>query len=319
MTPINLTGLRSQEYEHPDDGAALEALRNTGGLETVATALSAASVERMLRIQTTGSYLRVTADSIPELYSLFTSARERLSLTYVPELYIGSGESINAFTAGVKHPIIVINSGTVDHLTDDELLFVIAHEMGHIKSGHVLYYQMASLIPVIGSIVGDLTFNIGKLLSMGLEYALLHWQRTSELTADRAGLLACQNAETAFRAMMKLAGLPRKYTASTNVEDFLQQAREFQSLDSSTIDKVAKYLSISGVTHPWTVMRAKELLNWIETRGYERVLKAPRSALPPPSTFVRRFCDNCGTPATATVRFCDNCQQPLPPPGPATI
>ena len=43
---------------------------------------------------------------------------------------------------------------------------------------------------------------------MGLQGALTRWQRSSELTADRAGLLACQSQDPALRSMMKLAGLP---------------------------------------------------------------------------------------------------------------
>ena len=67
----------------------------------------------------------------------------------VPDLYIAPGH-INAFTAGTEKPLIVVHSGAIDSLTDDELLFVIAHELGHVKSGHVLYYQIAQFVlPVI--------------------------------------------------------------------------------------------------------------------------------------------------------------------------
>ncbi len=307
VLPIILTGLSPQAYEHPDDAAALNALRHTGGVETLVRKVNAWGFERLLRIQTTGSYLRVTPDNFPKLWSIFAAARDRLSLPITPEFYIKNEEDTNAFTAGVQKPIIVVNSGAVDHLEDDELLFVIAHEMGHIKSGHVLYYQIASYIPVLGGVFGDLTLGLGNLLSMGLQATLLHWQRTSELTADRAGLLACQDAETAFRALMKMAGLPHKCSHQVNVEDFLAQAREFENLDVTTIDKVAKFLSISGSNHPWTVMRAKELLGWIDSGAYDSLLKAPR--LPPSAgaESVRRFCDQCGTKAENNGAYCSKC------------
>ncbi len=317
MTPINLDGLYPQAYEHPDDTAALDVLKRTRGLDTLVRKINEWGMERLLRIQLTGSFLRITPDNFPDLWRLLATARDRLALPITPELYVKNEEEINAFTAGVSKPIIVVNSGTVDHLDEAELLFVIAHEVGHIKSGHVLYYQIASYLPVIGNIIGDATFGIGNLMSLGLQVALLHWQRTSELTADRAGLLATQDPETALRAMMKLAGLPRKFAAKANVEDFIQQARDFEAFDLSTLDKVAKYLSIYSADHPWTVMRAKELLNWVHDGGYDRVLKMPHPAANSKVPNMKIFCDKCGTEADAGDAFCSKCGHVLAGPQPA--
>lgn len=307
MPPIVLTGLRPQAYEHPDDSAALNALRHTGGFEFLVKKLSGWGQERMDRIRLTGSYLRVTADNLPVVWAMLIAIRDTLSIPFTPELYIANSQELNAYTSGVEKPVIVLTSLLVDTMEDDELHFVIAHEMGHIKSGHVLYYQIAEVIPFLGGVVGEVTFGVGDYLLKGLQGALLYWQRTSELTADRAGLLGCQNSETAFRALMKLAGLPHKYAANINVEDFIQQAREFEAMDLSTTDRVAKYLSIYGQNHPWTVMRAKELLNWIDSLGYQRVLETPHNLLAAGAESIRRFCDQCGTPAIPKDIFCSQC------------
>ena len=61
-------------------------------------------------------------------------------------------------------------------------------------------------------------------------------------------------------------------------------------------------------------MRAKELLTWIDTGGYNRVLQTQRIA-PKDGTethFVRRFCDVCGAKATADAGFCQVCGARLP-------
>jgi Zn-dependent protease with chaperone function len=309
MPPINLDGLYPQEYEHPDDASALDALSHTPGLERLVRRISAWGLERLERIRLTGSFLKVTPDNFPDLWHLLKAALDRLALPITPELYIKSDESVNAYTSGVHKPVIVLNSGAIDQLKEDELLFVIAHEVGHIKSGHVLYYQIAGYIPILGSIVGDLTLGFGNFLSLGLQVALLHWQRTSELTADRAGLLACQDPDTAIHTMMKLAGLPQKYAENANAEDFIQQARDFEGFDLTTTDKVAKYLSIYSSNHPWTVMRAKELLTWIDSGGYDRVLKRL-----PPGSGLKRFCDKCGAEADGEDTFCRKCGRPLSTP-----
>lgn len=306
-SPIILHGLYPQAYEHPADAAALNALQHTAGVDTLVRKLSGWGLERMLRIQLTGSYLRVTSAAFPSLFETLQTAIERLDLPICPDLYIQDGDEINAYTAGVEHPVIVLNRGAIDRLEDDELLFVIAHEVGHIKSGHVLYYQIANIIPVLGNLLGEMTLGIGNFLSLGLQIALLHWQRTSELTADRAGLLACQSNDTAMRTLMKLAGMPDKCAGKVDPKHFASQALQFEMLDLNMVDRAAKYLSIYGQNHPWTVLRGKELLTWIQTGGYDRVLTMPHTPHPPAPKLVKRFCDQCGVELQPADQFCRSC------------
>jgi Zn-dependent protease with chaperone function len=306
VTPIQLTGLRPQAYEHPSDTTALNALTNTAGLSTVVRKLNEWGFERLLRVQLTGSYLRATPDCFPDLYAIVLRAREILDLPVEPDLYLAPGE-LNAFTAGVDRPLIVLSSGAIEALDDEELLFVIAHELGHIKSGHVLYYQIAEFFPVIGEIVGAATLGIGELLGAGLQIALLRWKRMAEFTADRAGLLAVQDAEVAIRTMMKLSGLPRKYYETVNTEDFIAQARAFQAMDADKLTVLAKWLSTMGATHPWTVMRAQQMLQWVDSGGYEQVLKAPQAVPHQLPAGVKAFCGQCGFALRGTEAFCPGC------------
>jgi Zn-dependent protease with chaperone function len=260
-------------------------------------------LDRFLRIQYTGSNLRVNGDNFPDIHDKLCEACEILDLPKKPDLYIQADGSINAFTAGVERPLIVLNSGCIDLLSADELFFVLAHELGHIKSGHVLYHQMALFLPVIGEMVGSATLGIAGLFSTGIQLALLNWQRMSEFTADRAGLLACQDTDSAIRAMIKLAGLPHKFYESINTEDFIAQARDFSAFDTSRLDWLAKALSIMGQSHPWTVMRANEFLKWIESGGYDEVLKMPIGML----AELPNFCSNCGRLLKGVELFCPGC------------
>jgi Zn-dependent protease with chaperone function len=302
MEYARLHGLRPQSYEHPSDSKTRDVLQGTAGLETVIRKCNEFGLDRLLRIQLMGSYLRASQDCFPDLYRAVQEGCEILDVPKRPTVYIQPG-GLNAFTAGVEQPILVLNAGLIDSLTEEELRFVVGHELGHIKSGHVLYYQIAMLLPVLAEVVGAATFGIGSLLSFPLEVALVRWQRMSELTADRAGLLACQDVNAATTAMIKLAGLPLKFFDKVNTEDFLLQAREFEAFDSDKLDWVAKILSGMGQSHPWTVMRASELLRWVDSTSYERLLADPTCgrALEPP----RKFCTNCGSPTTGV--FCSKC------------
>jgi Zn-dependent protease with chaperone function len=259
----------------------------------------------MLRVQLTGSHLKVGADSFPELHALVCEAAANIDLPTVPDVYIAAGGAINAFTAGTGKPLIVLSSEAIDTLTPDEMLFVIAHEMGHIKSGHVLYYQIAEFLPVIGSIVGGLTLGLGELAGTGLQVALLNWKRMSEFSADRAGLLACQDPNVALTVMMKLAGLPRSRYDSANTEDFIAQARAFESLDGEALNWIARRLSAMDQHHPWTVHRAQQCLQWIDTGDYDRLLVTDHQGPRPMSGAA--FCTACGAKLGSTSQFCSGC------------
>lgn len=201
---IVLHGLRSEEYEHSFDRQALRALKSTPGFEFLVRKLNEYSMDRLNRIRYTGSNIKLNAQVMPEIHNILFRACEILDMQFVPEMYVAWSYNVNAFTAGVERPIVVVTSGAVDLLTHEELAFLIGHELGHIKSGHVLYHQMADILPLLGSIVASATLGIGGLVSTGIQLALLNWDRMSEFTADRAGLLVCQNATTAGPSRVSL-------------------------------------------------------------------------------------------------------------------
>jgi Zn-dependent protease with chaperone function len=299
-----LSGLQALAYQHPFDSHALASLKDTPGIEPLVRAFNQYGVERFLKIQYTGSNLRVTRDSFPDLHALVREAGSVLDMSIEPEIYIQEGGGINALTAGVDKPIIVLNAGCIDHLGDDELFFVVGHELGHIKSGHVLYHQMGALLPFFSEIMGGLFMG---LLSTALKVALLNWQRMSELTADRAGLLACQNRDAAISAMIKMAGLPHKYYARINADDFIAQAKGFKAFDENPLDRAAKVLSIMGHSHPWTVMRAAEFECWTSAGGYDRILSA-RTSRALQDGEAPRFCSECGRPLPVGDEiYCPEC------------
>lgn len=265
-----LTGLSADAYEHPFDKKALETLEDTPGLTIAGNFITSNLVERVYNVQYTGSHLKVTKESYPKIYEYLEYACKILDVQQVPELYIEWGYNINACTVGSEKPIIVINSGLIDLCDDDEIMFVIGHELGHVKSNHMLYHMMAQVINVVVSMIP-----FGDVASLPLQYALYYWSRMSEFTADRAGLLCCQNKDAAIRAFMKMAGMPIKQYGDMHYDTFIQQAKDFKLLDYDGMNKVVKLISIADESHPWTVMRAAELLNWIGSGEYQSLIGVP--------------------------------------------
>ena len=259
-----LTGLNHAQYEHPFDQKALGALESTPGLGMVGNFITKHTIEKIYTVQYTGSNLKVTKDNYPKIYEYLQYACQILDIPHIPDLYIQWGYDINAFTVGSENPIVVLNSGLIDMCEEDEIMFIIGHELGHIKSNHMLYHMMANVINmIIDAIPG------GNLVAAPLQYALYYWDRMSEFTADRAGLLCCQDKDAAIRMFMKMAGLPLKEYNNTNYQTFVQQAADFKQLDYDGMSKLIKFISIADASHPWTVMRAAELLNWINSGEYK--------------------------------------------------
>ena len=262
-----LTGLDHTSYEHPFDQKALTTLESTPGLKAVGNFITKNMIERVYTVQYTGSHLRVTKESYPKIYEYLEYACKILDVQKMPELYIEWGYNVNAGTVGAENPIIVLNSGLIDLCDDDEIMFVIGHELGHVKSNHMLYHMMAQ---VINLIIDSIPF--GTVAAAPLQYALYYWDRMSEFTADRAGLLCCQNKEAAICAFMKMAGIPIQQFNDMKYHTFIQQAKDFKKLDYDGLNKLIKLISIADASHPWTVMRAAELLNWIDSGEYGKIL-----------------------------------------------
>src|SRR5262249_2208431 len=102
MQRQRLANLRPQAYEHPTDKSALDALTHFAALDIVIQKLNAWGFERLLRVQLTGSYLRASRDAFTDIYEILEEACDTLDLPFVPDLYLGGGDELNAFTAGVE-------------------------------------------------------------------------------------------------------------------------------------------------------------------------------------------------------------------------
>lgn len=286
-----LIGLQSTDYEHPDDRKALDKLKGNVAFRKIMTEVIRQGVERIYRIQYTGSCLKVDEEDYPSIYKVLGDAVSTLGVEnhLVPDLYLQYDYMVNAFTTGEKRPLLVLNSGTLDLLEPDEQTFIIGHELGHILSHHVLYHM----------IVNSMTefIDLGALVNAAIELPMFYWSRMSELTADRAGLLACQDVKACIRAMIKMAGLPQSQYDRINVQAFIDQAHDFKTKNTGFLDESFKFLAIANSTHPWLVLRAAELLNWVESGEYQRILDLRKGI----------ECPHCGNARSAGISPCPIC------------
>ncbi len=262
------TGISPKTWEHPADRAALSALKAVPALNDVIKFFVGVTSEKSLHYLFLASSVRVSEKQFPKVHLLLEEACAVLDAPQVPEIFVSQDPSLNARAIGVDKSFIVLNSSLLDTLDEEELLCVIGHELSHIISGHVLYKTLLWFLLNLGTNV--LGIPIGKLAFSGVLAALKEWDRKSELSADRAGLLTVQNREPAYTVLMKMAG--GAHTGDMNLDEFFVQAAEYDSA-GNLLDGVHKLLNLIGEQHPFPVVRLSELKTWHDAGGLEQTLE----------------------------------------------
>jgi Zn-dependent protease with chaperone function len=260
-------GISSRAYEHPADKSALVALRKLTGFDTVFKALSGLLPERSLRLLFLSDSVRVSDEQFPHLNAMLRDACWILDLEKVPNLYVTQDPKPNAMCIGMDEPIIVVTTGLVELLDEEEMRAVIGHEVGHALSGHSVYRTILLFLTNLALRVAWIP--LGNLAVLALVTALREWFRKSELSADRAGLLVGQDLQASMRGLMKLAG--GNHLHEMNVDSFLKQADEYEAAGDLR-DSVLKILNVLPRSHPFTTVRAAELRTWAASRDYQRLM-----------------------------------------------
>jgi Zn-dependent protease with chaperone function len=306
---IELKGIDVTAFQHPLDRQATDQLRKLRGFDTFMGKFIEYGFERIEYVLNIASSVRVGPRQLPKLHEMLQQSCAVLDIPE-PELYVSQG-GVNALTSGSNNPYIVLQGGLVDLMDDDEVMAVIAHELGHIKCRHVLYKCMARWIGLAGAIIGEMSLGIGGLLVKPIEMALLAWDRRSELSADRASLLALQEARPCINMLMKLAGGTTRLAGQMDPEEFLTQVRSYSDdMDHSTTDRVYRFLAgMYKGTHPFAIERAKALNDWIDSPEFEQILAGNYTRAAQPVTDGR--CSKCGTFAQPGFVFCAGCGERL--------
>src|SRR5271156_3561223 len=264
---VRLTGISSRAYEHPADRSALVALRKLTGFDTLLKLLNGLFNERAMRRNFLASGVKVSERQFPHIHEMLRDGAYVLDMDTVPELFVTQTPLVNAMALGTNQPFIVLNSGLVDLLDAEELRAVIGHELGHVLSGHAVYRTM--LYNLIGLAARIAWMPIGYIGLRAIIWGLEEWFRKSELSCDRAGLLAGQDVDAARRSLMKLAGGPQ--LSELNPDAFREQAHEYDAVPDLR-DSILKIMQLQGNTHPFAVVRFAELDYWATHGEYERIL-----------------------------------------------
>ena len=264
---VRLPDISSRAYEHPADRSALVALRKLTGFDVLFRKLFGLFNERALRLNFLAGSVRVSERQFPHIYELVRDGAYILDMPDVPEVFVMQSPIVNAFALGKDQPFIVITTGLVNLHDTEELRWVIGHELGHVLSGHAVYRTMLLFLMNLAARIAWMP--IGYIGLRGIIWGLEEWFRKSELSCDRAGLLAGQDIDAARRALMKLAG--GSQLSELNPDAFREQAHEYDAVPDVR-DSLLKLLQLQGTTHPFAVIRFAEIDRWATNGDYERIL-----------------------------------------------
>jgi Zn-dependent protease with chaperone function len=264
---VRLPGISSRAYEHPADRSALVAMRKLTGFDVLLRRLASLFSDRSLRLLFLASSVRASTEQFPRLHELILDGSAVLDLPAVPELFIFQDPVPNAMTLGSDKPFVVVSTGLVDLMDDEEMRHVIGHELGHVLSGHAVYRTMLFHLTRLATRLA--WFAIGYITLRVIIAALEEWYRKSELSCDRAGVLAGQDPAAGRRALMKIAGGNKLSEFSHDA--FHQQAREYDAVPDVR-EGLLKLLQLQGNTHPFAVIRFAELDRWVAEGEYLDIL-----------------------------------------------
>jgi Zn-dependent protease with chaperone function len=303
---------------------ARAALEKVPLLPFISRKLSEAYIEKMYRITYVSSALKVSLNQYPNLYKKYLRLARILDIRKLPDLFIFLSPEINAFAMGQNDYFIVITTGLIEHMTEDELLAIIAHELGHVKCDHLLYNNVAHILQTFGSnILDQLLPGVGGIATMGAQLALLEWSRKAEFSCDRAALLAVQDVNIVASALAKLAGHSKFIDGDEfNMAQVSAQADEYEDIGTDSLwERGIKLFALLEQTHPYPVVRFAELLRWHEGAEFRTIMEGSyeRSSDDPVAptngieirTPTALMCPSCGVIAPLDAAQCVPCDRAL--------
>lgn len=286
--------MQTSTFIHPEDAAALKTLQSIPVLSSVVKAFMNMGIEQMQTGINLATKVKLSPHQLPRLYNLLPPICKKLGIKE-PDFFLEMSPEPNAYAFGDTQTAITITSALVDLMTEDELRAVIAHECGHIACHHMLYHTIAALL-----VQASGAMEVLSSLAAPIKYALFYWERKSELSCDRAAAYVT-SPQVAASMLARLAGGPKSITSELNLVELTAQADLYDTmLKQGLWNKTLQTYAIIDQNHPFTNVRIREMLLWVNSDEYCRL-----------KNDTKRECPNCHMEVETDWRFCQHCGHQL--------
>ncbi len=265
-------------------------------------------------IESTFNGIRLGPRQLPDVWKRAILAARILGLPAMPDVYIAGDQMWQTYTFGTDNSaFIVLGTAVLNNFHDDELLFMLAREMGHCRAGHALWKTVIRFLAGDTGLHGGLlsggilnAISPTKLIGGAIEMPLLIWSRQSDITADRAGLLAVGDEALARRVLLAWSIRSNNLLKKINLEEWMKQ-------EDASDDQITRISELTTSTSMYTTRRLRllgvaarepQLMRWSQT------IQPIRQRLAPPPE------PKPGTPAARLPHAAPSAPAPKPAAGP---
>jgi Zn-dependent protease with chaperone function len=250
-------GQNGEGYAFSGDLAVLRMMRKVKPVE-IAVASTVRLWKNIEKNNLLGGAVRVSESQFPKIHELTRICAERLGINPPTVYVLPALDQLNAMTFGTDDDaFVLVNSATIDHMAEDELLFIIGHECGHVQNNHVVYKTALYYLSQMASAF------VAWIVTPAV-IALNGWSRRAEITCDRAGLLCCRSLDAGTRALVKFAVGSQKLYQEINLEEYLRQLDDGRE----GIGRFGELLR----THPYVPKRVEALRLFAQSSIYLRAI-----------------------------------------------
>jgi len=302
------------------DGQAMAKLQKITALHSALRSIS----DKVGRpwIESTFNGIRLGPRQLPDVWRLAVLAARILGLSAMPDVYISGDQQWNTYTFGSDNSaFIVLGTAILNNFQNEELLFVLAREMGHCSAGHALFKTATRFLtggdgthtgPLSQGIMGVLSPT--KLVEGAVDMPLMAWARQSEITADRAGLLAVGDEGLARRVLLAWAIKSARLLKQVNIEEWMKQ-------EDASNDSMTRLSEMTTSSSMYTTRRLRllgqagrepNLMQWGQSiqAARKQFAPLPQPAPPPrPATHAPAKAAAPPPPPADSIRVvCNKCQ-----------
>ncbi len=214
-------------------------------VEAVLRKIKTSSSDAYWRSSMEGHSLKVQEDLLPDFYALCQEVKQKLQFDEPVDFYITGDSSVNAFSVAAEDEgepnIVNVNSALFSLMSEDELRFVIGHELGHLINKDT---QLTRLVHFV--------FPPETAIPVSLQYKIRLHNQLAELVADRYGLMATNDLGVCVTAFFKLASGLDLQKMNVSIEALIKD-------NSRRLEYFLKDKGFSRSTHPVNPIRVQAL------------------------------------------------------------
>jgi Zn-dependent protease with chaperone function len=242
------------------DGQAMTKLQSISALHTAAKSIS----EKVGRpwIESTFNGIRLGPRQFPDIWIRAVLAARILGLPKMPDVYISGDSQWNTYTYGTDtSAFVVLGTAILNNFQNDDLLFVLAREMGHCRAGHALWKTVARFLAgddsvhkglLSGGVLNAISLSPTKWIQDAVDFPLMAWSRQADITADRAALLAIGDEALARRVLLAWSIRSARLLKQVNIEEWMKQ-------EEGSDDQMTRFSEMTTSASMYTTRRLRLL------------------------------------------------------------